>query len=100
MKWSSPIVLFIAAALGNPSAMSLDIRSASMTNRFRVHGMHCDGCAKGIRSELNRIPGVVDSQVSLTDRTTIVRFDSNRVSTVKLKRAIENAGYKAELDQQ
>ena len=37
--------------------------TANATNTFAVTGMHCDGCAKGITSELKRTPGVITATV-------------------------------------
>ncbi len=67
------------------------------TNRFNISGMHCSGCARGIASELKRTPGVASAEVNLTNRVAVVAYDTN-VATVKiLLKAVEEAGYQAEL---
>jgi copper chaperone CopZ len=58
-----------------------------------VTGMHCDGCAGGLTSELRRVPGVCTAEVSLTNRTAIVAYDTNRVQTAALLKAVSEAGF-------
>ena len=70
---------------------------ANATNRFIVSGMHCDGCAQGITSELKRTPGVAFASVSFSNKLAIVAYDTNRVSAKGLKKVIIGAGYEAML---
>lgn len=69
--------------------------TANRTNWFKVSGMHCNGCAGGIRSELRRTAGVADVTVSFTNQLAMVAFDTNRVSAKQLIKVIEEAGYGA-----
>ena len=68
---------------------------ANATNRFAVTGMHCDGCAKGITSELKRAPGVAAATVSFTNKLAVVAFDTNRTTLKALQQVIVEAGYGA-----
>ena len=68
-------------------------RPPNATNLFGIHGMHCEGCAGGIRSELRRLNGVVDAQVSFSNPTAIIRFDTNTVSSNALVKVIQQSGY-------
>ena len=61
---------------------------ANATNRFAVTGMHCDGCAKGIASELRRAPGVAAATVSFTNKLAVVAFDTNRTTLKALQQVI------------
>ncbi len=70
---------------------------ANATNRFVVSGMHCDGCAQGITSELKRAPGVAFASVSFSNKLAIIAYDTNRISAKGLKQVIIKAGYEAEL---
>ena len=78
----------------SPSGASL---ACNMTNRFAVSGMHCDGCAKGITSELRQAPGVVCASVSFSNKVATVVYDKNRISTKELRKVIVEAGYEAKL---
>ena len=68
---------------------------ANATNRFAVSGMHCDGCAKGITSELKRAPGVAAATVSFTNKLAVVAYDTNRTTLKALQKVIVEAGYAA-----
>lgn len=66
---------------------------ANSTVTLDITGMHCDGCAAGLTSELRRVGGVASAEVSLTNRTAVVSFDSNRVATTALLKAVTEAGF-------
>lgn len=63
---------------------------------FKVHGMHCDGCAQIVQSVLERREGVQTCAVSFADGTARVLFDPVRVDESQLQAAIEKAGYQVE----
>ena len=68
---------------------------ANATNRFVVSGMHCDGCAQGITSELKRAPGVAFASVSFSNKLAVIAYDTNRISAEGLKKVIVEAGFEA-----
>jgi copper chaperone len=70
--------------------------TANVTNVFQVSGMVCEGCAKGITSELLRAPGVASAQVSLADKRATVAYDTNRTDRTQLVEVIKKAGYQAQ----
>jgi copper chaperone len=70
--------------------------AANVTNAFQVSGMVCEGCAKGITSELLRTPGVASAQVSLADKRATVAYDTNRTGRAQLVEVIKKAGYQAQ----
>jgi copper chaperone CopZ len=71
--------------------------TANQTNWFKVTGMHCNGCASGIRSELRRTTGVADASVNLTNQLAMIAYDTNQVSVKQLVGVIKEAGYGAKL---
>ncbi|MBA3356088.1 MAG: heavy-metal-associated domain-containing protein [Pyrinomonadaceae bacterium] len=62
-----------------------------------IEGMHCGGCASGVKAMLKRTPGVVSSDVSFEQKEAKVEFDSSATSREKIVEAINNIGYKASL---
>ena len=87
----------MALADGAKSTSAAPRSSCSLTNRFEVRGMHCDGCARGISSELRRAQGVVWAEVSFSNKLAVVAYDTNRVSAAALKQIIVEAGYEPTL---
>ncbi len=68
----------------------------SMTeHRFRVPGMSCQHCELAIKSELLKVDGVYNVDVNLETKTVKVDHDAV-VSTMAMRRAIEEAGYEIE----
>lgn len=60
-----------------------------------IEGMHCGGCASGVKAMLKRTPGVVSADVSFEQKEAKVEFDSSATSREKIVEAINNMGYKA-----
>ena len=61
-----------------------------------VQGMTCASCANRIERKLNKIEGVEASVNYATERAS-VEFDADAVEPERLLRAVEEAGYRAEL---
>lgn len=77
------------------SMRGADLPRANATNWLAVTGMHCEGCARGLNSELRRIPGVITATVTFTNRLAIVAYDTNQISLTNLLKAVAEAGYGA-----
>jgi len=58
-----------------------------------VYGMSCEHCVRRVAKALEKLPGVADVQVSLTDSKAVLGIDSQRVGVEAITRAIEDAGY-------
>ncbi len=86
-------VLVICVGVLSCRARDGGIRRA-VTRYFRVEGMTCASCARTIAKTLRRIPGVVQAEVRFASRLATVRFQSDRVQTLLLTRAIAAIGYK------
>ena len=66
--------------------MSVSTRSIAVT------GMSCDHCARAIRAEISKLPGVTSIDVDVTAGT--VRVSGDPVpEDASLREAVEEAGY-------
>lgn len=65
------------------------------TQKLAIGGMTCGGCSSSVTRVLLQVPGVTDAQVSLAERSAIVRFDPARTSSKAMIEAVENAGFDA-----
>lgn len=88
----APTLASAPAPIERPNASA-----ANVTNRFVIRGMHCNACAKGLTSELKRVKGVADAEVSFTNRLAVVAYDTNRVAVPALLAAIREAGFEGEV---
>lgn len=64
------------------------------TARFKVEGMHCQGCADVIQALVECEPGVRRASVSYAEGEARILFDSGEVATERLVATIERAGYR------
>ncbi len=104
---SSAIVrylLVLVLGLATFNLMSAAARSAATAQpaqarvALRVEGMHCGGCARGLRTVLTRIEGVIAAEVSFDESRAIVDYDPRRVTVERLIQAIERAGFQARVE--
>lgn len=63
---------------------------------FKVTGMSCGACAKGVEARLADLPGVKSATVSYEGSSASVLYDNTKVTVKKLKETIEKSGFKAE----
>ncbi|XP_067134859.1 copper-transporting ATPase 1 isoform X1 [Centruroides vittatus] len=59
-----------------------------------IEGMTCTSCVKNIESNISVIPGVINIEVSLAERTGHLRYQSSVISAVQVADKIEDMGFK------
>ena len=64
---------------------------------FNIIGMSCSACSAAVSKAVNNLDGIKDVQVNLLTNSMIVSFDDKILSKDKIIKAVEDAGYKAEL---
>ena len=99
MRTMCILLLALASMAQRSQAEETPVVAADATNRFQIKGMSCDGCARGIASELKRVPGVVSVQVVFTNKLAVVAHNTNQVSAEQLRKVIVDSGYEASLIQ-
>ena len=60
---------------------------------FNVEGMSCTHCKAAVEERLNALSGVEISNADFERGTVEVRYDESRVTTVDIKKAVQEAGY-------
>jgi mercuric ion binding protein len=95
MKLKLLTLLAVAGLNWNSPAADKPKITANATNQFTITGMHCDGCAGGLKSELKETPGVASAEVTFSNKLAVVTFDTNKVTTAKLTKVIKDAGFAA-----
>ncbi len=92
-------VLVLAAVTSSSRQLGgFSLTSAHPANErviIAVEGMHCDGCAAGIKAMLKRTAGVISADVSYERKEAVVDYDSQKTTPEKIVEAINNLGYKA-----
>ncbi len=65
-----------------------------MRKTISISGMHCASCAQKIEKTLKKLNGIVDANVNFISEKAIIEFDPKKVNVEKIKKAIEDIGYK------
>jgi len=63
---------------------------------LKVSGMSCAACAARVEKQLGSLEGVHSAAVNLASERASVEYDSEKIKTSDLIKAVEAIGYKAE----
>jgi copper chaperone CopZ len=63
------------------------------TVKMEVSGMTCEGCVRGVRAALSKLPGVGAVEVSLEAGEARVEHDPGAAPVEVLREAVEAAGF-------
>ncbi|HWT02877.1 MAG TPA: mercuric transporter MerT family protein [Pyrinomonadaceae bacterium] len=80
-----------------PAAPSSATQPATARVTFKVSGMTCAGCEATIRLALEKTAGVRSAEVSYDRGEAVVEYDPAATTPEKLRDAISETGYPAEL---
>ncbi|PWM45932.1 MAG: copper-translocating P-type ATPase [Clostridiales bacterium] len=70
-----------------------------MKQKINIKGMHCAACSASVERAVKRLDGVKSANVNLLAENMICVFDNNKISTEKIIKAIEKAGFSAYTDE-
>jgi mercuric transport protein len=62
---------------------------------FNVEGMTCAACTVTTKAAVKKLKGIKDVQVSLDDKSAVIKFDDSLTSSDEIKKKIDDIGYKA-----
>jgi copper chaperone CopZ len=60
---------------------------------FTVSGMTCTGCEEHIKHEVNKLTGIISSNVSYENGKAVVEFDNSKTNITEIEKAINSTGY-------
>ncbi|STQ87079.1 heavy metal translocating P-type ATPase [Helicobacter muridarum] len=76
-----------------------DIKSDNEESlRLRIEGMSCASCAASIERSLQKINGIIESNIFILTHSGVVRFNPSQCSTNDIIQSIEQLGFKAFVD--
>lgn len=81
---------------GNASAGSVEAE-AKESLQLNVIGMDCEECTGTIANAIKQVPGVVSATVDFESGSAVVRYDGREGVADAAIKAVETAGYRAEL---
>lgn len=66
-----------------------------MKKKFDVVGMTCASCQAHVQKAVDSLDGIISCNVNLLSNNMEVEYDENKLDDEKIKKAVDDAGYKA-----
>lgn len=63
------------------------------TFEFKISGMTCAGCEEHVNQEVNKLAGILKSDVSYENGNALVQFDNSKTTANQIETAINSTGY-------
>jgi len=70
-----------------------EVEKQVSTLTFSVGGMTCAACVHHVMNAINKLPEIIDSQVSLGTETATVEYTAGSPTKINLRKALSSAGY-------
>lgn len=67
----------------------------TVNRTFRIEGMTCASCVRAVEKATRKIDGVTEANVNLATEKLNITYEPSKVRVSDIKKAVENAGYKA-----
>ena len=64
------------------------------TTEFKISGMTCASCEEHVNHEVNKINGIINSQVSYKNGNATIKFDQTKTIVAEIEKVINLTGYK------
>lgn len=96
-KTAIALVILLALSGGGYAAYRM-VSGEVIASRFVVNKMNCPACVVTVKEATGKIPGVVESDVSLASQNVIVKFHEKQTGPDRILEAIARAGYPVKLD--
>lgn len=87
----------ITSEQGQPAVDENLTDVATAEQALDIEGMTCASCVRRVERKLQQVPGVQTAAVNLATERAMVRFDPAQVEVPQLVRAVEAAGYTAQV---
>lgn len=71
-----------------------------MKKKYDVMGMTCSACSAHVDKAVRSLPGIRDVNVNLLNNCMTVEYDENSLSDQDIIKAVDQAGYQAQLEHQ
>lgn len=68
-------------------------QSNKQQKTFKIEGMTCSSCEEEVSYEVNKLTGIIKTNVSYEKGIAIVEFDSTKTNQQEIKSAITKTGY-------
>ena len=94
------LILIVAAVLFAGTTIAEEPKKKGKANcaaNFLISGMKCEGCAVGLKFELDDLSAIVTSKINFDRKLASIAWNTNALSLVELQKTIKKLGYEAKL---
>jgi copper chaperone CopZ len=96
-KLGSAVILLLVLSGGVYAALRM-IAGDTVASRFAVTKMVCPACVVTVKEITTKLPGVVETDVSLAAQDVTVKYREKQITPDQIKDAIVKAGYPTKID--
>ena len=68
-------------------------KSDIKTTEFKISGMTCASCEEHVNHEVNKLTGIIKTNVSYDNGNAIIEFDRTQTDIQEIEKAITKTGY-------
>lgn len=68
-------------------------KSNIQSAEFMIKGMSCQGCEEEVKHEVNKLQGIIKTDVSYQNKNAVIQFDNSKTSLAEIEKAINSTGY-------
>jgi len=69
-------------------------KSNIQTVELGIKGMSCESCEAEVNHEVNKLQGIIKSEVSYENKNAVIEFDASKTTIEKIIHAVNSTGYK------
>ncbi len=63
------------------------------TVELSIQGMTCEACELHVKNEVDKLQGIIRSEVSYEKKNALIQFDSSKTAITEIADAVHKAGY-------
>ena len=78
----------------NKKASAVVEQSNIRTVELSIKGMSCKACEEEVNHEVNKLQGIIQSEVSYENKKAVIRFDTLKTTIKDITEAVNATGYK------
>ncbi len=91
-------VTFLVIGIGSYVVYGM-LSGQTLASRFTVNNMNCPACVITVKEVTAKMPGIVETDVSLASQSVTVKFQEKRASAENIGQTIAHVGYKVKFDE-
>jgi periplasmic mercuric ion binding protein len=93
LRRAATALAILIVAAGGAYAAFRTISGEVVASRFAVNKMTCPACVITVKEVTSKLPGVVETEVSLAAQDVLVKFRNKQTSPDQIQQVIAHAGY-------